>query len=87
MRWHVAEDGAEWSATVTPEGQVRLTRRWVKPPYREGDKGEVAYADHALSAEAAWDLGTSLKEAHEDAKNRQAELEAELNDIEQKEPT
>jgi hypothetical protein len=36
MRWRKDQSESEWAATIKPDGHVRVLRRTLKPPYREG---------------------------------------------------
>lgn len=68
MRWHVDNNGAEWTATVTPAGAIRLIRREVRPPYSEGGEPREEFATFEFGREAASDLADTLNLACEDAR-------------------
>jgi ribose 1,5-bisphosphokinase PhnN len=36
MHWRKDQSESEWAATIKTDGHVRVLRRTVKPPYREG---------------------------------------------------
>jgi hypothetical protein len=63
MRWHTDAAGAQWTATVTPEGGVRLLRREVKPPYREGGDPTESYDTYEFGADEAYNLANTLEGA------------------------
>ncbi|MCA3699701.1 MAG: hypothetical protein IOB84_07920 [Brevundimonas sp.] len=60
MRWHTDKEGGQWTATVTPDGSVRLLRQTVKPPYREGGEPTVEYQTIEFDAREAAKLGNTM---------------------------
>lgn len=71
MRWHPDKDGGQWTATVTPEGVVRLLRQTVKPPYREGGEPSVEYQTVEFEPSDAMMLGKTLGDASDAAATRE----------------
>lgn len=63
MRWHLDALGDEWTATVTPHGSVRIMRRVVKPPYREGGDNNISYDTFEFAPKAANGFARTIEAA------------------------
>lgn len=63
MRWAEDSTGAEWTATVTRDALIRVVRRSLKKPYREGEDPREEYETFVFSADEASALADELNAA------------------------
>lgn len=67
MRWHTALNGDQWTATVTPDGVVRVMRRKLSKPYRDGDDPSESFETFEFERSEASALAGTLLAAETEA--------------------
>ena len=63
MKWTLDATGAQWTATVAPNGQIRVLRRVEAEPYRAGGEPREEFTTFLFSAEEAGLLADTLNAA------------------------
>jgi hypothetical protein len=63
VRWVPDQQGGEWAATITPELGVRLMRRTLSKPYREGDEPREEFQTFVFETDRASQLAIWLSNA------------------------